>query len=472
MLAVGVGTDLEAIFGPDRVLRDELDCRAYGYDSSFYSRINQFRADYVVLPRSTQEVIAVVRYAGERGIPLTPRGSGSGESCGAVPVQGGIVLDFSLWRDVVKLDVPNMQIIVRPGMIHWDLNELLRPHNLFFPPDPGSSRMATIGGMVAHNSSGLRAVKYGVTENYVLGLEMVLPDGRLITTGGQDCLAVKNVSGLNLTKLFVGSEGILGIITAIRLRLWPRPPARGIVMAVFDSLEDAAQAVLAVFQGGILPAGMEILDASAIEAVNLYYPQAQLPPGEAILLFEVDGNEPSVRWESEQIQSLCRRWATHVEKALDPQRMQQLWEGRSLVAAAVSRLRPEGTRAFIGEDISVPIACVPQALRRIRQLGEKYGIKLVIFGHIGDGNIHTAPVIDPTDPREVTDVQHLAHEIHQLALELKGTVTGEHGVGAVRNGYARREHGPALDVMAEIKDLFDPQGIMNPGKIFPGGSGD
>jgi glycolate oxidase len=445
--------ELETIISPERILTHELDCRSYGYDSSFYTRINHFRADCVIMPRSLEEVVQVVEWAGQRKIPITPRGSGSGESCGAVPVQGGIVMDLSGWKDIIDLDVGNMQVLVRPGMIHWDLNQQLEPFGLFFPPDPGSSRMASIGGMVANNSSGLRAVKYGVTGNYVLGLEVVLPDGRCITTGGQDCRAVKNVSGLNLTKLFVGSEGVLGIITGIRLRLWPRPPARGIIMAVFSQLEDAGRAVLAVFQGGILPAGIEILDSSAITAINLYHPQARLPEAEGILLFEVDGNQPSVQWEGDQIERITKEWATHVEKAFEPQRMRELWEGRSLVAAAVSRLHPQGTRAFIGEDISVPISTVPYALRRIRELADQYQIRVGIFGHIGDGNLHTAPVIDPTKEDDVRRVQLLADEIHHMALDLQGAVTGEHGVGAVRNQYARREHGLALDVMWQIKQL-------------------
>ena len=459
--------DLGEVVSSDRILTDELDRLCYSYDSSFISRLHRFSPDAVVLPRSVEETVGVVKYASRKGIPIVPRGAGSGESGGAVPVQGGIVMDMSTWKDVVELDVANMQILVRPGLVHDELNRLLAPHGLFFPPDPGSSKMATIGGMVANNSSGLRAIKYGVTENYVLGLEVVLPDGRVITTGGQDCRALKNVSGLNLTKLFVGSEGVLGVITGIRLRLWPRPQSRGLVMAAFPKLEDAPKAVMAVFQAGMLPSGMEIMDSSAIEAVNLYRPDLKLPLCEAILLFEVDGDPAGVAWQVEQIRTICEQWADEVEEALEEARMTQLWEGRSLVAAAVSRLRSDCTRAFIGEDISVPLSRVPEALRGIKSLADKHQIKVVIFGHIGDGNLHTAPVIDPDDEGEVARVQRLADDIHRLALRLQGTVTGEHGVGFVRSQYARQEHGLALDVMFQVKKALDPLGIMNPGKIFP-----
>ncbi|MCL4440300.1 MAG: FAD-binding protein, partial [Firmicutes bacterium] len=210
-----------------------------------------FCPDIVVLPRSTDEVSAIMKFASENSIPVTPRGAGSGETCGCVPVKGGIVLDLSSWNTVEEVDVLNMQTLVRPGVVHSRLNEHLGRFGLFFPPDPGSTRMCTIGGMVSNNSSGMRAVKYGTTDQYVLGLEVVLPGGEVITTGGQNCRSLKNASGINLTKLFVGSEGTLGVITMIRLRVWPRPRARGIAMASFDDLDKAPRAVLEVYKAGI-----------------------------------------------------------------------------------------------------------------------------------------------------------------------------------------------------------------------------
>lgn len=467
-----LAAELKKIYPPGRVLTGELERKMYSYDSSFLARFHNFVPDAVVLPRSTGEVSATLKLASKHGIPVVPRGAGSGETCGCLATRGGIVMDLSSWDTIEEVDVANMQVFVRPGVVHYKLNEHLAGFGLFFPPDPGSTRMCTIGGMVANNSSGLRAVKYGTTEQYVLGLEVVLPDGRVINTGGVNCRAVKNVSGLNLTKLFVGSEGILGVITMVRLRVWPRPKSRGIVMAVFADLEDAPAAVLDVYQSGILPSGIEILDSSAIHAVNLYNPDINLPTAEAILLFEVDGNPAGVEWEGQKIAEIVGKRAVSVEWATGPKRMAELWRGRSVVAVAAARLRPDGSRIFAGEDISVPLSRVTEALRRIKELGRKYGIAVVNYGHIGDGNVHTAPVINLESPEEVQRAHALVDAIHRLAIELGGSTTGEHGVGAVRCQYARDEHGEAAEVMRQIKEALDPGNIMNPGKLLPpeGGS--
>jgi glycolate oxidase len=461
-----MATELTALLSEDQVLDQELDLMYYGFDSSFYTKLNPRPPQVIVFPRSTAEVVAVVKYAAENGCNLVPRGAGTGETGGCIPVEGGIVLDMSTWDEIVEIDAPNMQVIARPGVVHAHLNAELAKFNLFFPPDPGSSKMCTLGGMVANNASGLRAVKYGTTENYILGLELVTPTGEVITTGGMKARCIKNVSGLNLTKLLIGSEGTLGIVTKIRLRCWPKPKARGICMAVFEHLDDAPQTVLETYQAGILPSGIEILDSSAIRAVNEYKPELKLPDAEAILLFEVDGNPPGVEFEGQVIKEIAGRRAAQVEWATEPQRMTELWEGRSVTATAAARVRPDGTRVFAGEDISVPLNKVTEVLRRIKQLGEKYDIKIVNYGHIGDGNVHSAPVINPEIPEEVERALALVHEIHLLAIEIGGSTTGEHGVGVVRRQYAELEHGPALAYMKKIKQAFDPQGIMNPGKLL------
>lgn len=460
--------ELKRIFPEERVLVSELERRMYSYDSSFKARFHNFVPDAVVLPQSTQEVSVLMKLAFEKRLPVIPRGAGSGETCGCLAVHGGIVADLSAWDTIEEVDVANMQVFARPGVVHYKLNEHLAGFGLFFPPDPGSTRMCTIGGMVANNSSGLRAVKYGTTEQYVLGLEVVLPDGRVIKTGGaNDCRAVKNVSGLNLTKLFVGSEGILGIITRVRLRVWPRPRARGMAMAVFDQLEQAPAAVLDVYQSGLLPSGIEILDNSAIKAINMYKPEINLPDAEAILIFEVDGNPAGVAWEGQQIVEIVGRRAVNVEWATDPARMADLWRGRSVVAVAAARLRPDGSRIFAGEDISVPLSRVAETLRRVKELSKKHDVAVVNYGHIGDGNIHTAPVINLDSSAEIERANALADDIHRLAIEMGGATTGEHGVGAVRNQYTLAEHGEAAQVMKRLKVTLDPLNIMNPGKLLP-----
>lgn len=458
--------ELLGMLGAEQVLTEDLDLMYYSYDSSFLTKLEPKNPYAVVFPKSTEDVQKVMRFAYQNSIPIVPRGAGTGETGGCIAMDGGIVFDLSTWDDIVEIDAPNMQVIVRPGIIHAKLNEQLAQQKLFFPPDPGSSLMCTVGGMVANNASGLRAVKYGCTEQYILGLEVVLPNGDVIMTGGMKAKCIKNVSGLNLTKLMVGSEGVLGIITQIRLRVWPKPKARGIAMAVFDRLDDAPAAVLDTYQAGVLPSGIEILDSSAIEAVNGFKPEINLPNAEAILLFEVDGNPPSVDYEGQVIKEVVGKRARTIEWSTEPKRMAQLWEGRSITATAAARVRKDGSRIFAGEDISIPLSRVADTLRAIRALGDKYGIKVVNYGHIGDGNVHTAPVINPEVPEEVERVMKLVDEIHLLAIELQGSTTGEHGVGAVRRPYATLEHGKAVEYMQGIKKVFDDKGIMNPGKLF------
>lgn len=461
-----IKNELVKMLGREKVLTEDLDLMYYSYDSSFLTKLEPANPTAVVMPRSTEDVSNVMRFAFEKDIPVIPRGAGTGETGGCIALRGGIVLDLSTWDEIIEIDARNMQVLVRPGVIHAKLNEELSKFNLFFPPDPGSSQMCTIGGMVANNASGLRAVKYGTTEQYILGLEVVLANGDVITTGGMKAKCIKNVSGLNLTKLMVGSEGVLGVVTRVRLRCWPKPRARGIAMAVFDNLDEAPAAVLDVYQAGILPSGIEILDSSAINAVNSFKPQINLPQAEAILLFEVDGNPPGVEFEGNIIKEVVGKRARTVEWSTEAKRMAELWEGRSITATAAARVKADGSRIFAGEDISVPLSKVADTLRQIRALGDKYDIKVVNYGHIGDGNVHTAPVINPENPDEVEKVLQLVDDIHRLAVELEGTTTGEHGVGAVRRQYAELEHGLAVKYMQGVKDAFDPKGIMNPGKLF------
>jgi glycolate oxidase len=457
---------LTALLGNEKVVDDDLSLKAYSYDSSFMARRNRFNPDAVVFPVSTDDVVRVVRFANEFLIPVIPRGASTGETCGSVAIKGGIVMDMCRWDTIEEIDIANMQIIARPGVIHANLNDRVAEYGLVFAPDPGSSRMCTLGGMVANNAGGLRAVKYGSTENHVLGLEVVTPIGEVITTGGVRSRAIKSVSGMNLTKLFCGSEGVLGVITKMRLRLMPRPKGRGMLMAVFERKQDAPAAVLDVYRSGILPSVIEILDQSSIEAVNLFKPSLNLPQKEAILIFEVDGSPASVRDEGEMIIKALTGRAQSVEFTTDPKRMAELWEGRALVAVAATRLRADGTRIMAADDVCVPISRMAEALDRIRDIGIKNGLRVVNYGHIGDGNIHTAPVLDIDNPAEVALVDQLCEDIHRMAIEMNGSTTGEHGVGVVRAMYAEDEHGRAVDFMRSIKKVFDPNNIMNPGKLF------
>lgn len=458
--------DMEGMFSSDKILKSELVRYTYTYDSSFVSQQNEYYPDVVVCLTSTEEVSKLMKYAYEKEVPVTPRGAGSGQTGGSVAIKGGIVIDLSTWNDIVEIDDINMQVVVRPGIVHADLNNALSSYGLFFPPDPGSSAMATVGGMVSNNASGLRAVKYGATFQYILGLEVVLPDGEVMKTGGLKSKALKSVSGIDLTRLYCGSEGTLGVITEIRLKVLPKAQSRGIMLALFDKLEDSALTVLDVFKAGIIPSGIEILDEGGIRCANMFKPDLNIPEVEAAIFFEFNGTKPAVDEDGVQVKVIAEKRASSVEWATDPARMAKLWQGRAVIGAASARYKEGKTRIFAGEDVCFPISRVPEALRRIRAIGEEYNIPVVIYGHIGDGNMHTAPIMDPLIPDEVVRTHKVAEAIHRLALELQGSTTGEHGVGFSRVAYMEEEHGKALDIMWAIKKAIDPKGIMNPGKIW------
>ncbi|MGH2460843.1 MAG: FAD-binding oxidoreductase [Chloroflexota bacterium] len=459
---------LSACLGDGAVViddRDQLEC--YAYDASFEAMMRPRMPDAVVQARDSRDVSKTLAFAHERRIPVTPRGAATGQAGGALPARGGIVIDLSGMNQVIELDARNLQVFVQPGIVHADLNAYLERAGLIFPPDPGSSRMCTVGGMVSNNSRGMRGVKYGPTGDYVLGLEVVLPTGAMITTGSQGSRALQSSSGFELTRLFVGSEGMLGVITRMRLRVIPKPRRRAMVMAEFGKLEAAGESVVAVLGAGILPSAIEILDSSAIMAVNIYRPALRLPSAEAILLYEVDGNAVSVAEDARKISEVVTPLADRVEWSDEPKRVAALWEARSVVGAASGQIKPGCARVYAGEDICVPLSRVPETLRAIQDTARLHDLTVVTYGHIASGNLHPAPVINVADSDAVRRVRRFADAVHQLARRMGGTVTGEHGVGLTRIAYMREEHGPALDLMWQIKQTLDPHNIMNPGKMFP-----
>lgn len=465
MTTDALARELRAVLPAGRVLTDPAELDSFSYDASFFAFLHPHPPDVVVQARTRDDVVAVLQLAHRLEVPVTPRGAATGQTGGAVPLHGGIVLDLSQMNAIVELDKPNMQVFVEPGLVHADLNTFLAGHRLMFPPDPGSSRMCSIGGVVSNNARGMRAIKYGATSEWVLGLEVVLADGTVIWTGSPGSRALQSASGYELSKLFAGAEGTLGVITQLRLRVRPLPAARGLTLAAFDRLEDTATALSAVFDAGILPSAVEILDERMIQTANSYRPDLGLPPALAILLFEVDGNPPSVRYEAQQIAEIVGRWATRIDWADEPARVAQIWEARSVAGAAVGLIQPNGVRAYAGEDICVPIDRLGEALVRIQAISAEFGIPVASYGHIGGGIVHAALVADLTDVDQIRRVELTADAINRLALDLHGTVTGEHGVGCVRAAYLPREHGPALEVMRHIKRALDPKGILNPGKF-------
>jgi glycolate oxidase len=461
-----IAADLRALLSASRVLDAPAELRTYAYDASFLTQLAPNPPDAVVIAASTEDVAAVMRYANQHRVPVIPRGAASGQAAGAVALGGGIVLALNAMNRILEIDLANMQVFCEPGVVHAQLNSALAPHGLLFPPDPGSSRMATVGGMASTNAHGMRAVKYGPTSAWVLGLQVVMADGEVIETGSVGSRAKQSSAGLELTKLIVGAEGTLGVVTRLRLKLMAIPPSRAIVLGLFDALEDAGQAVQAVFGAGVSPSAIEILDERCIQAINLYRPAMALEPVEALILFEVDGNPPGARWDAERVTEVITPFARRSEWSDEPGRINALWEARSLVGAAVGMLRPGSNRAYCGEDICVPVARIPETLRAIQDISARHRIPIATYGHIGGGGLHPGHLIDGRDPDEIRRVLLVADEVHQLALRMGGTTTGEHGVGAARAPYMAQEHGPALEVMRRLKRALDPHGIMNPGVIF------
>ncbi len=450
---------------PGRVDTDPARTYAYAFDASHHAQRNPRPPLLAVMPASTAEVRDVVNLAASHGLALVPRGAGTGQTAGAVPAGESVVVDMSSMNAILKLDLDALQVVVQAGVIPEDLNRALEPDGFFFPPDPGSMKMCTLGGMIGNNASGMRAVKYGTTRNYVLGLEVVLADGSIIWTGGKASRALKSVSGYDLTSLLVGSEGTLGIITAARLRVAPLPSCRGLIMAYYDSVDAAGEAVRSIFRAGMVPSALELMDRTALSAVRAYRPDLEVADAEAVLIIEVDGLPAATAEAAQRIAQILGPAASGITHSVDEQEVRLLWEGRRAIGPASGRLGENTTRVSAGEDIGVPMDMVPATLRAVHQILCETGVPAPVYGHIGDGNLHIALRADPADEDSIGRAETAAHRLHLLALEMNGTTTAEHGVGLSRAPYMQQEHGAALDVMKSIKRALDPQNIMNPGKM-------
>jgi glycolate oxidase len=459
MMDKSIIAQLEKITGKDGVLFTPEDLAVYGYDGTF----EDHRPEAVVLPHTNEEVSQVVALAARHHLPLVTRGMGSGLAAGSVPFQGGIVLALTRMNRILEIDQANAIAHVEAGIVTADLQTAVEKLGLFYPPDPSSIRHSTIGGNIACNAGGPRCLKYGVTGDYVLGLTVVLADGRVLHTGGK---LIKDVVGYDLTALFTGSEGTLGVITSALLRLTAKPKFARTAMVEFAALGDASRTVCAILSAGILPAALELMDETAIacveEALHLGLPLDV----EAILLVETDGGEEaSVLREIEGVAKICRETgARQVKVAKDEGERANLWQARRSVSPALARQAPNK----LGEDITVPRSAIPEAVRRLKVISAKYGLPIVIFGHAGDGNLHPNILFDKRDPAQWKKVGQMAAEEFALALELGGTLSGEHGVGALKRPYMLQALGPvSLEIQERIKASLDPLNILNPGKVFP-----
>ncbi|MBT2688067.1 FAD-binding protein [Bacillus sp. ISL-47] len=441
-----------------RILTDITDRHGYSYDASF----GVYVPELVLQPVSTLEVAEIVKLANEYKIPIYPRGRGTSLSGGPLAVEGGIVLDFSKWTQTLEVDPDDLIAIVSPGVITSDINKAAEQYGLMYPPDPSSSHVSTIGGNLAENSGGPRGLKYGVTKDYVIGLEVVTPEGEIIRTGGR---TVKNVTGFDLTKLIVGSEGTLGIITEATLRLIPKPLATRTLMAVFDDIVDSGRAISKILRSGILPSKMELMDQQSIIAVEEYEPLGLPIDVEAMLLIEVDGHPDALAAELNKVEEKCMEsGARNIYAAATKEEEAELWKARKLVSPAIVRIKP----TKISEDATVPRSKIPEMFKRLKAIKEKYNIHLVVFGHAGDGNLHPNIIADQRDKEEMQRVEKAVEEIFTAAIELGGTLSGEHGIGVMKAPFMEMELGSTgLDMMKRIKTAWDPNNILNPGKIFP-----
>jgi glycolate oxidase len=451
----------KATVGDANILCDVESLHHYSHDET---EDLHFLPEVVVKPSSPEEISSILRYCNEKRIPLTPRGAGTGLSGGALPVFGGVILSSERLNRILFIDERNHQVTVEPGVITQVLQDAVKEKGLFYPPDPASKGSCFIGGNISENSGGPKAVKYGVVKDYVLNLEMVLPNGEIIWTGAN---VLKNATGYNLTQLAVGSEGTLGVVTKIVLRLIPHPQHDLLILVPFRSATQACEAVNAVFQAGIIPSAMEFMERDAIDWAMRFVETNLEVAGdvEAHLLIEVDGNDAEVLMKQmEKITGLLQQFSIgEILFADTADQKAALWKLRRSVAEAVKR-----NSVYKEEDTVVPRAELPALLSGVKSIGKKYGFKSVCYGHVGDGNLHVNIIKgEMSDESWNEKLPQGIREIFQLCVKLGGTLSGEHGIGWVQKPYMNIAFNETqMRLMREIKHVFDPRGILNPGKIF------
>jgi len=449
--------ELTRLLGPDSVLTAPEDLLVYAFDGT---AALQQQPGCVVFARDTADVQAVLRLAQRTGTPVVTRGSGTGLSGGSLPVPGCIVLCTVRMNRILEVDRANLTLLTEPGATTVQIAEAAAAAGLFYPPDPGSMKISTIGGNVAENSGGLRGLKYGITRNYVMGLEVVLPDGEILFTGNK---CVKDVAGYSLKDLFIGSEGTLGVITQILLRLIPQPAAKQTLVATFDAMDAAAQTVSDIIAAKIIPCTLEFLDRTTLRCVE-DYAKIGLPDCEALLLMETDGHPAQVADEAARMEEIARaNGCQQIRRAADEAEANALAGARRSAFSALARVAP----TTILEDATVPRSELARMIRFVDQVAKKHRLRIGTFGHMGDGNLHPTFLTDERNIEEMHRVHLAFREIFDEAIRLGGTITGEHGVGVAKKEFLPKFLGDAsMRVMRGLRRELDPQGILNPGKMF------
>ncbi|MBI9074562.1 MAG: FAD-binding protein [Desulfatibacillum sp.] len=453
--------NLKKIIGPKHVHDAWHQRAAYAYDASN----REFVPDAVVFPSTTAQVAEIIRLANLNSFFVIPRGAGTGMTGGALAVQGGIMMPMTRMDQVLSIDPANLVADLEPGVVTGDFQKMVEAQGLFYPPDPSSSAYCTMGGNVAECAGGPKAVKYGVTRDYVLGLEAVTGAGEIIKTGVR---TAKGVVGYDLTRLITGSEGTLAVITRITVRLLPLPESVRTITAVYDKIDDAAKTVAAVFSAGVICRSIEYLDQAAIGCAESHLGIGLPTDAEAILLLEVDGDPQQTERAAERVVKVCQdNHARKVTGVGDAAEAANLWKARKGLSPALFKYGPHK----INEDIVVPRTKIPDVVRKINELRAKTGLTMVSFGHAGDGNIHFNIMLDKEDPVALEKAEAAVVELFQYTLQLGGTISGEHGVGISKAPYFDMEVSQTqIELMLHIKDVFDPNHILNPGKMFPPGA--
>lgn len=455
----GLVKDLATLLGSTQILSQPEEMLAYANDATHYfkSRI----PDAVVLPHTTEEVAKVMKYAFAKEIPVTPRGAGSGLAGGCTPVHGGMVMDLKRLNQIIEIDGSNMTARVEAGVVLKKFQDTVEKRKLFYPPDPQSGSVCTIGGNVATRAGGPRGVKYGTTGNYVTGLEIVLPDGSIITPGGK---FVKQSVGYDITHLMTGSEGTLGVITGVNLRLLPLPEANRTVVVVCETVEQAAEIVAEITGRGAVPAMLEFLTKLAITVMNQYFFPPLSADGEGYLFMFFDGTEAQVEYEAKLVDEICRDMkAKEVRVIEDPGVAAVYWSARANVYPMIQTIFERATT----EDITVPRNKLPELVRAVQAIAAAEGVMIGLAGHAGDGNIHPSVLFPQVTPEVLEKAEIAIDNLIRAGLDMGGTISGEHGIGIHKAKYLAWELGDIqIELMKRIKQAFDPKGIMNPGKIW------
>jgi glycolate oxidase len=461
MLTPAAKHKLIDLLGPRGYLDRPEDLTLYEYDGS----VEKGRPEMVVFPRSTDDVVGIVKITGEFGVPIVGRGAGTGLSGGAIPREGGVVVCFARMNRILEIDLENERAVVEPGVVNLDVTLAVQSQGYFYAPDPSSQRACTMGGNVAENAGGPHTLAYGVTTNHVLGLEFVLPHGRVVTTGGKGA----ELAGYDLTGLLTGSEGTMALVTKVLVRLMRKPEMVKTILAIYDSVEDCGASVAEITARAIVPVAVEMLDGVMLrmveEATHAGFPM----DAAAVLLIELEGLRENVEEQVEQIREVCQACrAREVRVAKTAEERDLLWKGRKNAFGAVGRVSP----FYYVQDGVVPRTQIAPTLRVIGEVGRKYGLTISNIFHAGDGNMHPIILFDARKPGDLDKARAAGAEILEHCLSVGGSITGEHGVGMEKNEMMARQFKPeTLDMMRAFKRLFDPENRLNPGKMLPTGKG-